>query len=332
MEKSKFDFNDIENQVKFERLSKEDVQKIFDEGGFASEGEIKKTEQELEFIKELNKYLNNEFKRLGILDFINEERRECYADEYGETHYKTPKTLIPLYKIQLVEKISKMGVSGHCDDSGEIVIDAEKARSSFHKFCDIATHEILHSLSYIRYNSRFGYRTGISDIEEKKKIVRQKYSYDYSEHFMGLTEAITEKMTIEILNNISKQSKFPLKKEQSELLGHYSELIEVLNIIIEKVAKENDQNKNEIWENFKIGLFTGEMMYLRKVEKIFGKGSLRILAALQGKDSWFDEEGWRDEELCQKAIKYFQADNKQERDKIALGIFRKKFLTKNNDL
>src|SRR3989344_4406629 len=148
MEKSKFDFNDIENQVKFERLSKEDVQKIFDEGGFASEGEIKKTEQELEFIKELNKYLNNEFKRLGILDFINEERRECYADEYGEKHYKTPETLIPPYRIQL-EKLSEMGVSGRCDDDGRIGIDAEKARSSFHEFCGIATHEILHSLSYI---------------------------------------------------------------------------------------------------------------------------------------------------------------------------------------
>lgn len=60
---------------------------------------------------------------------------------------------------------------------------------------------------------------------------------------------------------------------------------------------------------------TGEMMHLRDVERVFGPGALRMLAAAYS--------GTRDlesSEVDEKLFRYFETDDKNEQDEIANDI------------
>jgi len=65
-----------------------------------------------------------------------------------------------------------------------------------------------------------------------------------------------------------------LAKENKDIF--YNLPLEILEIVLEKIAKNNKEKPEQVWQRFKKGFFTGEMMHLRDVEKTFGKGALRV--------------------------------------------------------
>lgn len=280
---------------------------------FEYEGEIKKAKEEVEFIDELNQCLLDEFKGLGI----NTSTSSLVSAD--RIHFLPPEKYYNRYGAN--------GIGYYDINNGAILINSVATRlicpDSRNKLFQVIAHEVIHSLSY-ETDFRLGYSVQANDAN-KNKIMRSMYS-NYDEHFRGLNEAVTDKMAIEVLNKILKKEPLP------ESMGGYSEFIDILNMIIEKVSQENNEGVNAIWKAFKRGLFSGEMMHLREIEKIFGRGALRILAALR---EW-DERGGdfketkASEVLYEKALKYFKTDNEQERNIIAKSILKKKFIEQKN--
>lgn len=84
----------------------------------------------------------------------------------------------------------------------------------------------------------------------------------------------------------------------SEAFGQadYFEEVELVNKIIKNIYPEKDGLRI-----FTGGYLNGDMMHLRKIEKFYGFGSLRLLANLQTKDNLIDFE---DEELLEMKEEY----------------------------
>ena len=92
----------------------------------------------------------------------------------------------------------------------------------------------------------------------------------------------------------------------------YGECISILDLIIRKVAQDRNEDEIAVWKRFKRGMFTGEMMHLRDIEHAFGRGSLRVLAAL----NW-ESNHTIPIELIPKIKEYFDSDDDEKRDEIA---------------
>lgn len=204
----------------------------------------------------------------------------------------------------------------------------------------VLLHEELEILGYRKYF-----------LETKgtifKRIMAERYRQGYRvfhpgydeerahEHFRGLKEAVIEKMIEEFFERHGKEiegleeRRFvvpeevyvpgPEETERKERVGEkpleYSAYKDVLERVISKIAMMSHEDEGNVWKIFKKGLFTGEMLHLREVDKVFGTGSLRILAVL-------GSQGVAKEELPEQEInylvrEYFETDDLARREKIA---------------
>ena len=84
---------------------------------------------------------------------------------------------------------------------------------------------------------------------------------------------------------------------------------------MEKIAEKNSESKEAVWMRFKKGEFTGEMMHLREVERTFGKGALRVLAALGS-----GTRNMKRSKLIEQTESYFKTDDVAAQEKIAKEI------------
>ena len=95
----------------------------------------------------------------------------------------------------------------------------------------------------------------------------------------ALNEAITVMIQVEIFNHkhlqdINKKFGFDMKtgiKMESDIS------IKILHTIMLGVSKYNKENVTDTRKRFESGMFTGNMLHLRDIEKAFGQGSLKIL-------------------------------------------------------
>ena len=106
-------------------------------------------------------------------------------------------------------------------------------------------------------------------------------------HFFGLNEAVTDKLARELL--LKNHEKIFTKKEFEgmelfiikQIVVHgYTDYIVVLDKIINTIAEFEYKEPSEVWNDIKKKYFKGELMYFRKIEDMFGIGSLRVLAAM----------------------------------------------------
>ena len=87
--------------------------------------------------------------------------------------------------------------------------------------------------------------------------------------------------------------------------------------IIFRISEKQGEEYQTVWKRFERGYFTGEMMHMRDVERTFGKGSLRILAAA------YPESENRDD-IDEKIFEYFDAKTEEEKDELAKEILNER--------
>ena len=262
------------------------------------EGEYIKTPEELTVIKLIDQYLNEELKELGIkktIEILPNQVHLLPTSIYNKTHGGSPKKEKP---------------AAFFDPHYQgIYVNRDKAKGRTNLYHSIM-HESIHQASFLRFSYK----------EERDTVKIDSYRVGYSvdgqehEHFRGLNEMMIEKIIPEIIKKHEKELVKKLKitpEEDNQTVKRYPS--ELLDIIIKEVAKRNDEKEEETWQRFKKGLFTGELMHLREVERTFGKGSLRILAAL--------ESGTRGEvgrgKAYNRILEYFSIDNEEKREQIA---------------
>ena len=126
-----------------------------------------------------------------------------------------------------------------------------------------------------------------------------------------MTDDIALRLMARHMEDFFKEFKFT-EKELEEGISYEEDYLTILSAIIKKIAKNNNEEPKEVWKRFRKGYFTGEMMHLRDVDKVFGKGALRVLAALK-----CGVNDLPDEEIIRKVYRYFKTDDEKEREAIA---------------
>jgi len=245
------------------------IEKHWERGRENHEDELEKTAEELEAIKAINKYIKQEFEEMEI----------------GDAPSVSPEQ-IHILPPEIFKKYSKNGNGTYSPIYNSAICKKEKNRIQLYK---TMLHESIHMVSTQKYYAD----TTKGDINEHRTGYGVKNVIDQHEHFRGLNEAVTEDTTKDILEKHKNMlvKNFNITKEEQKQIGlSYSEYREILGVIIKKVARHNDEDEATVWKRIKAGQFTGEMMHLRDIEKTYGKGSLRVLAALGSVAKNFPEE------------------------------------------
>lgn len=272
------------------------LEKIERESLKQTEGEMKKTPEETRFIKKIDSYLKEEFKEIGI-----EKKPEILPERIHFLDHEAFKKVCP-----------KKGLSAFVSfPQNAAYLDKSSPRHRLELYKTIL-HESVHLLAFQKIH-----------VDAGEKVTRQ-YRRGYyvnnpkeeeHEHFRGLGEAIADKTAMELFNKHAKEliTEFNITSKEENLPVEYqTDYIEILDTVIKKIAEKNNENENVVWQRFKKGQFSGEIMHLRDVENTFGVGSLRILAAL---DSGI--KNLSRVEVSKKILRYFEAENQEEKNKIA---------------
>lgn len=261
-------------------------------------GEFEKSEKEREWIMKVNRYLKREYEKLGIAKNPAVSPEQIHILPF-EVFFKIYPKILPT-----------PGFTDYKTDA--INIDKDCCRGDSELFFTIL-HESIHAECFKKYH--FG-----GQWPELKGVRHGYEKFNLSEktnhrHFTGLNEAVVGLISCEIFHEhrkeIGKEFKIAFRLTRC-FLGSYKKYQRILKIIAAKTAKTPEE-REKIMADFKRGLFTGEISHLRKVEKIFGKKSLRVLAAL----GCPTKNRLPREIITNLVLKYFKTNDAKEREIIA---------------
>ena len=230
------------------------------------EGETEKTEEKRRFLERLNDYYAEEFQELGLSE--------------------QPRILLEQIHILPSEVYDRRfpgaGAGFHSTVEDQIFTTSWRKKENLY-FGLI--HEGIHALSHHTLHAELSSKGGFVKTYRSGYQVTNPESREHR-HLAGFDEAITEKMARDIFKKHRQELvdnfDYPADKEPAMPML-YGEYMEILDGIIEVMAEHSGEDPEDVWRQFKRGKFTGEMMHLRNIERTFGEGSLRVLAALDYK-------------------------------------------------
>lgn len=289
---------------KYDNKEKEQLKEVLstwsDKSKELINGELEKTQEEIESINIVNSMISDELNLLGIKNF--------------ET--------IPLEKIHfLLGEIFKKefpnfkGMAFFRSTSDVIYINKDKVTNKAKLFSTL-THELIHRASTTKfyseeksgnlYTSRTGYRI---QSPWKNNSIKHK--------LLGFNEMMTDSTVYKILHkNKNKLEKIGvMEKDINGPIYSYMNYAITLNGIINGVSKYKNISKIEAFENLEKGQFQNSILVLKDIEKAFGKGSLEILSYLGGLDN--KEDGEKIDKLIEK---FFNETEESLREKIGQEI------------
>lgn len=264
------------------------------------EGEIEKTPEQLEFIESINSYLKKEFEILGLTyeEKVLPERIHLFDQEWMEIHFPDDKN-----------EAAFIFLPGK-----KIIINTSRVESK-ERLLKVLIHEIIHLQSFHSYFLDPGleklngsYRDGYGMTNRNKKAGK-----DPHEHFRGFNEGMVDLVTAEITGNYlgELEKKFELvRRAESKEWWYRIETEVILHHIIEKIAEERGRSTEDVFREFEKNLFTGKMMFLRDIERVFGKGALRMLSLFHPSVISGKQRGEKTKQ--QNIVDYFSIDDNKE--------------------
>lgn len=132
------------------------------------------------------------------------------------------------------------------------------------------------------------YRIGYQ-INDPRESIKKNYDQDIyeSNKKLGLMhEAIVQKMSKDIIQKnadkfIEELELSPEETNKSYGYNLYDCMIDIMDRAAAEIAKKKGESPDAVWKRLKRGLFTGEMMHLRDLEKYVDQGLLNKLARLK---------------------------------------------------
>lgn len=265
------------------------------------EGEVEKTPREIKCIERANVYINDELKALEL---------PVPAELASEEVHVLPEKVFE-------QNISFIGNDAVYDTGHGIFINKEKVGDA--NFFRTVLHEGLHKASYHKYCWYFSEKRQWDMVEPSRlgyTSFKSESDSGKHEHLRGFNEAVVEKTVQELIKKNRKDIIRSLNFNVAQILGfsrHYEKEMELVDFMVDKIAEKKGEGKEDVWGRFKKGLFTGEMMHLRDIERTFGKGALRMIASIQ---SVF-QPALSDERIVDYVRQYLETENGEERKKIA---------------
>lgn len=267
------------------------------------EGEEPKTEKENRMIQMVNLFLMQEFKRLEIEESfipISPEQihllsQEVYKEETGreDTNHGFA---VPTAKAVCINKGSRSQNSFFA--------------TLFHEMVHLASHQkfYAHPESQKVQMYRIGY--GVVNQEEKEK-------------FRGFNEFLTDLTVHEIWrkggNQLQEELSFTTEEANTIPLKYFGKYKGLFREIIIRMAESNQEEPQETADRVLKGMFTGEMMHLRDIEKVYGENALEILSLLGKGDVPKDEA----ETIDKKVTEYFHETDENKRKVIGEELLKK---------
>lgn len=271
---------------KLVNFAQQKVEKNIGVGKEPIENELEKTRDEARLIEGVNTMLLSELSALNIEPerVLDEDQVHLFSKDdervnkraHGEFKTESQKIILKREEESFKEK-----TKNYISDLLGKEVDSSRNRYSFLK---TLLHETIHHYGHISYHA---------DIENKKvSTYRTGYAMDNTfnkeenhEHFSGFNEGVVERLTRELLDEnqefITKKLKIDEKeKARSDTDNNYDFNVRLVEILTEKIAEHENVPEQDVWERFKKGHFTGEMMHLRSIEKLYGENSLRFIASI----------------------------------------------------
>jgi len=299
-------------------------------------GEVEKRPSFIDFIKDFNSWLYRELDDLGI-----EYKGNISPDQ---VHLLTDDSFKKEFKKRY--KMAGSKCAGFHDASSNAVYvktdikrqdSDEFARADFYH---TNIHEMIHQASYHKYSlENIHEATPEKHIQELTDLEPDIYRMGYAiygkkpedhNHFYYLDEAVVEKLSNEMMHEhqwvlyklagihdyaiSSATNGWVDRKKQIEYKPGYEKIVNILDLVIKKIAQKKNEPIEDVWRRFKKGLFTGELMHLRDIEKTFGKGSLRFIEQLFTLIQKSNKKEKR--KLFPKINAYFEAANDANRKEI----------------
>ena len=267
---------------------------------------VEKTKKDLEIIELWEREINFLFKELFL----------------DKKFYISPDEVFFIDDQEVFEGDNYLGFFNSINDGIMVntsVFGAAKYKSLLHEMIHLASYRA----AYIE-KEVFELRGGGKGEQYQQIVTRLGYDIDGSK-FDWFNEAITEKITHEIfetkINFLIKNKYIHKENINSYLLNSYEYEQKYVDIIIDNVAKKLKIDRGSFWNDIKRGIFSGELMHLRKIEKVYGNNFLKFMSEIT---FLFEKSDWSEEEL----LKVFKLTNGEEREKYIKNIFSKK---KNSD-
>ena len=263
----------------------------------AIEGEYKKTPEDLMFIKMAKDYFKEQLLEIGV-------KNELKLSDH-QIHF-LPKDIFNSFLS--VKSPDRNGMFIPINQG----IYINKDRLSGDKLGTYKTlfHEITHMASYSKFEVA----------QNTSRPVPAKSGYSFSRinqekrYMDNLNELMVEQFVSEFFyknqEELVEKFKFDLDEDGQLNPGYYP--TEILHAIINKIAIETGEEKYTVWKRLEKGLFTGNMMHLRDIERIFGPKSLRALSELVLVGNNESDETKKEE--YDKVLKLFQGENKNKQD------------------
>jgi hypothetical protein len=264
-------------------------------------GEREKTPEEIRLLKLIHNLLDLEFKDLGI--------PTPFALPEESVHFVSP---LPV------------GVAVSSMMKRSIEICPEESFNTF-DFVKILIHEFIHtySRSAIFYRDEFlGTGAALSPYRSGYLISnRGRNGVKDHDHFRAFNEGVVDKMAVDMLIKYAGEM-LDIYEDSSEkrIKGtnlHEYEQTFLIHKIIDGVASETGKAYEEVWRTIKRGLFTGEMMPLRDIERVYGKGSLKVLDC-----SIEYPQTIEDKEQNKRVLMYFTSKSVDGREQLKREIFK----------
>lgn len=268
-------------------FAQQNVEKSIAHGKLPMESELEKTRGEARLIDGVNTLLLAELEKLDVEPnrvleenqvhiFSKDDEKETNKNSHGQFKQKTQKILL-----KREEKSFKEKTKNYIDEILGKEIDSSRNRYSF--LCTLL-HETIHHYGHISYHA---------DLDNKKVstyrvgyLVENTFNKESNhEHFSGFNEGVVERLTRELLaknqDYINKKLKIDTKeKDKADTTNNYNFNVKLVEILTKKISEHEKIPEKEVWDRFKRGHFTGEMMHLRSIEKLYGEGSLRFIASI----------------------------------------------------
>ena len=272
------------------------------------DGEIEKTEEHIRYINTALDLIKKKMLNLGLIEDlsvdlpINEKRIHiCSEGAYRDL----------------------VGVDGD-NELGEYhgILDQvfiKNNKNSLRIFL-IMLHEIIHYLSRnVDYLKVFDddsfdmtvYRSGYRNLN---------YSENAHEHFRGFNEMVVERIEVAIIgaNADAVRNALGMEFSDDDIIDAFDcwANLHFFSAIVDRISKYYKEEKIDTIKRIERGLFTGEMMHLRGVEKAYGKKALRILSYYKSK---ITKEGVDAEKINSMIERYFMNEDMSLQERGVLG-------------
>lgn len=229
------------------------------------EGEIEKSPEIEMTILEINQYREELAKELGLPQPV--------PIKPTQVHLLSPELFHKRYP-----EHSDDSWGNHENLGDGIFIKYDPQRQNVDMIKMFLLHEGVHIDSYRAFftkNEQGQAIDGLTGETRSGYVVRKPKSEREHEHFSALNEAVVQRTTWDKIKD-----KLPSMNANPSYVNE----VKILDTIIRKVAEANSEDEQAVWGKIRKGLFTGEMMHLRQIEKVCGNGSLEVLANLTTED------------------------------------------------